>query len=171
MRVNLLGGGGVGKSSNAAYLFYELKQRHVSVELVSEYVKLWAYQNRKVHKFEQYYLFGKQFNREFQFLANGVKNIVTDSPLILSAVYCDEKFKEPILDLCHAYEEEFPSLNIFLRRNNKTYIKEGRYQTLEEAKVIDEKIYDILTNEVVDFIEVDWDDKKKLLDNVLEWVH
>lgn len=171
MRVNLYGGEGVGKSSNAAYLFYELKLRHISVELASEYVKVWAYEQRKLHKFDQIYLFGKQFRKEFQFLANGVKNIVTDSPLLLSAVYTEERLREPILDLCAAYEEEFPSLHIFLERGDKKYIQEGRYQTLGEAKDIDEKIFALLKSEIGDFEVIAWDNRNKLLNTVLEYIN
>ena len=37
--INLVGGPGCGKSTTAAGLFYELKRRDYSVELVTEYAK------------------------------------------------------------------------------------------------------------------------------------
>ena len=57
MRISLFGGPGSGKSTTAARLFSELKERHYSVEHVSEYVKSWTYMNRKPKGFDQVYIF------------------------------------------------------------------------------------------------------------------
>lgn len=145
MRINLLGGPGSGKSTTAAWLFSILKENHISVELVTEYVKAWACQKRQVSSFDQVYLLGKQMQYEYRFLNSGIKHIITDSPVFLSAVYSEVYYKElniskPILDLVDAYEKQFPSVNIFLNRKNKPYIQEGRYQNYEDAKKVDELI-------------------------------
>jgi deoxyadenosine/deoxycytidine kinase len=131
MRINLLAGPGSGKSTTAAWLFSELKIRHVSVELITEYVKSWATQKRQVTTFDQVYLFGKQMQYEYRFLNNGIKNVVTDSPLILSAVYADYYYPEMklgqhLLQIMHKYESQYPSLNIYLERRDKLYNQEGR---------------------------------------------
>ena len=39
MRINFLGGPSSGKSTTAAWLFAQLKDRQASIELVTEYVK------------------------------------------------------------------------------------------------------------------------------------
>lgn len=145
MRINLLGGPGSGKSTTAAWLFSVLKEHHISVELVTEYVKSWACQKRQVTSFDQIYLLGKQMQYEYRFLNAGIQNIVTDSPVFLSAIYAEVYYKElniskPILELVDAYEKQFPSVNIFLNRQNKPYHQEGRYQTYEQAKEIDKLI-------------------------------
>ena len=145
MRVNLLGGPGSGKSTTAAWLFSILKENHISVELVTEYVKSWACQKRQVTSFDQIYLLGKQMQYEYRFLNAGIKNIVTDSPVFLSSIYAEVYYSElniakPILELVEAYEKQFPSVNIFLNRKNKPYVQEGRYQTYEQAKQVDELI-------------------------------
>jgi nicotinamide riboside kinase len=145
MRVNLLGGPGSGKSTTAAWLFSVLKENQISVELVTEYVKSWACQKRQVTSFDQVYFLGKQMQYEYRFLNAGVKNIVTDSPVFLSAIYSEVYYKElniskPILELVDAYEKQFPSVNIFLNRKNKPYVQEGRYQNYEQAKKVDELI-------------------------------
>ncbi len=44
--INLYGGPGAGKSTSAAYLYYLLKCQQENVELVREYVKKWAWENR-----------------------------------------------------------------------------------------------------------------------------
>ena len=145
MRINLLGGPGSGKSTTAAWLFSIMKERQASVELVTEYVKSWACQKRQVNSFDQVYFLGKQMQYEYRFLQSGIKNIVTDSPVFLSAIYASVYYPElkiapPILQIVDAYEKEFPSVNIFLNRKDKPYVQEGRYQSYEQARKIDDLI-------------------------------
>lgn len=146
MRINLFGGPGSGKSTTAARLFSDLKTQGKSIEHVGEYVKSWAYQQRKVGKFDQIYVFGKQLQYEYRFLNAGVKNIVTDSPLLLSTVYAPVGLRGPIKSLLNQYEKDFPSINVFIDRNGKKYDPAGRYQTEEQAKELDHKIWSALTN-------------------------
>jgi nicotinamide riboside kinase len=176
MRINFLGGPGSGKSTTAAWLFSVLKQRHVSVELVTEYVKAWACQKRVVNEFDQVYLLGKQMQYEYRFLSSGIKNIITDSPVMLSPVYADAYYPDinvaaPMLQIITEYEKRHPSLNIFLRRNDKPYVQEGRYQTLEQAKEIDEKIKKTLfygeSRLGWNVIHIDWDDRDRILETAL----
>ena len=68
------------KSTSAAQLFAELKQRHVSTELAREYVKKWAWEGRKISGFDEYYFVGHQI-REESLLFGKVDYIVTDKPL------------------------------------------------------------------------------------------
>lgn len=144
MRINFLGGPGVGKSTTAAWVFSELKKQGFSVEHVSEFVKAWAYQKRTVQKFDQVYLFGKQQQYEYRYLAHGVKNIVTDSPCILSVVYSNiydhEVLGQAIQMLCMEYDKDHPCFNIILDRGDKPYDDIGRWQTAEEAKIVDHEI-------------------------------
>lgn len=149
MRINFFGGPGSGKSTTAPWVFSMLKRDKASIELVTEYVKSWATQKRKVNEFDQIYLFGKQMQYEYRFLNAGIKNIVTDSPVLLSSVYASVYFKDINVadDLEHMadeYEKKYPSINIFLDRGDKPYNPEGRYQTYEEAKEIDKLILKVL---------------------------
>lgn len=178
MRINFLGGPGSGKSTSAAHLFSVLKRERVSVELVTEYVKAWACQHRKVNSFDQIYLLGKQMQYEYRFLSAGIKNIVTDSPVMLSAIYAHVYYKElniakSIMELVDIYEKSFPSLNIFLRRKDKPYFQEGRFQTYEQAKQIDDIILQTLKEKEQQgwrVIYLDYDDDAAIarhaLDNV-----
>ena len=175
MRINLLAGPGSGKSTTAAWLFSELKIRHVSVELITEYVKSWATQKRQVTTFDQVYLFGKQMQYEYRFLNNGIKNVVTDSPLILSAVYADYYYPEMklgqhLLQIMHKYESQYPSLNIYLERRDKPYNQEGRYQTYEEAKKVDELVKDAINTHLPNVHFVDYNDRASILDLTLRYV-
>jgi hypothetical protein len=176
MRINLLAGPGSGKSTTAAWLFSELKIRHISVELITEYVKSWATQKRQVTTFDQVYLFGKQMQYEYRFLNNGIKNVVTDSPLILSCVYADYYYPEMklgqhLLEIMHKYESQYPSLNIYLERKDKPYNQEGRYQTYEEAKRVDELVKEAIHKYLPNVHYVDYNDRNGILCLALEHFH
>jgi hypothetical protein len=175
MRINFLGGPCSGKSTTAAWLFSELKQRHLSIELVTEFVKSWACQKRKINSFDQIYLLGKQMQCEYIFLSNGIKNVITDSPVFLSSIYSEVYHKElnvhiPMREIINIYESEHPSINIFLNRNDKPYNSEGRYQTYEEAIEIDNIIKNYLNSEELKSWNVkylDYNNKSGILDYVL----
>lgn len=146
MRINLFGGPGAGKSTTAAWLFSQLKDRRESVEHVAEYVKAWAYQKRPVMRYDQVYLFAKQQQYEYRFLKAGVKHIVTDCPCFLSIFYAGAQtpLAQGLWTILQAYDEEFPVVNIFLVRGAKEYIQEGRYHTHEQAKEIDKEMLALL---------------------------
>jgi len=82
-RICLFGGPGCGKSTTAAYVYSQLKRLGCSVELIQEYVKAWAYEKREVTSFDQVYLLAKQIRMEDLALRNGVKFVVTDSPVYM----------------------------------------------------------------------------------------
>jgi hypothetical protein len=142
--LNLLGGSGLGKSTLAAELFVELKKAGESVELVTEYVKSWAWESRSPAGLENsLYIFAKQLRRE-SILYGKVDLIVTDCPLGLCAAY--EQFYEPGRTIVH---ELFKStrkhqtdsgrvrhLDFHLMRQHP-FKAEGRYETEEEARRVD----------------------------------
>lgn len=150
MRINLYSGPGAGKSTSASMLFAKMKMLNYSIELVSEYVKGWAISKRPVVGFDQIYLMGKQLNYEYRFLSHGIKHIVTDSPVLLSACYTRAYYPELCDVATHMegiiaeYERQHPSINIFLDRGDKPYHTEGRYQTKEQAKLLDTVVRDSL---------------------------
>lgn len=162
MRFNFFGGPGSGKSTTAAWLFSEMKRDQYSVELVLEYVKSWATMKRPVNKFDQIYLFGKQNQYEYRWISHGVKNIITDSPTFLSSVYAKKYFGDEmsrhLLELNKLYDDEHPSVNIFLKRNDKPYVQEGRYQNKEQSQEMDVLILESLQNyDANNLYVVDWD--------------
>lgn len=143
--VNLYGGPGTGKSTNAARIFSMLKDEGVNCELVTEYVKGWAWTGRKPVDFDQFYLFGKQSQLESR-LFGKVDVMITDSPVTLCAYYA-HVYGTPEQALCfrqllHTYyrmaaDQGVYYDHIFLRRL-KPYNPSGRFQTEVEAQAIDE---------------------------------
>lgn len=137
--INLFGGPGCGKSTGAAYIFSKLKMMGVDAELVTEFAKdkVWE-SNEEVFK-NQAYIFGKQ-SFKMSRCKDKVDVIVTDSPLLLSAIYNEEEilgedFNKVVLNVFNSYG----NVNFFLIRK-KVYNPNGRLQTEEEAKEVDEKI-------------------------------
>jgi hypothetical protein len=140
MRINFFGGPGAGKSTTASEVFARLKRELVSVELVNEYVKAWAYAKQPIDFYDQFYIQAKQMHYEYRFLKNGVKNVITDSPVALSYVYAPPSLAPALKLISDTYDKDFASYNIFLRRQDKPYIAAGRYQDKERAVEIDQKI-------------------------------
>ena len=174
MRINFFGGPGAGKSTSASWLFSELKKRNKSVEYVSEYVKFWAYSQRKIHQYDQIYLFGKQMQSEYKYLVHGVKNTVTDSPILLAAVYAEINgacgIAEHLASICEMYDADYPSLNIYLKRGDKGYDESGRYQTTAQALEADALILEYLEKYYTrdQILKVDYNDQNTILERVLE---
>lgn len=134
--INLFGGPGSGKSTNAAGLFYQLKIQHIKCELVTEVAKDFTWEERWGTLACQPYVFGKQLMR-LERLLGKVDYIITDSPIFLSAVY-NEKY--PFFS--RSVAEIFKSMNNvnFVLQRNKPYFRDGRNQTEEEAQNIDHNI-------------------------------
>ena len=147
--VNMLGGSGIGKSTTAAGLYYQMKLRHEQVELVREYVKILAWQGIKPGQYDQVNIFGEQCKLEHA-LYGKVDYIVTDSPIVLAPIYevyyhGDSMMEEATIKfLKKSAANDIKQLNIVLERA-KDYDEKGRYQTLEEAMVVDDMVKDFLT--------------------------
>lgn len=140
--INMLGGSGIGKSTIAAGLYYNMKLKHMSVELVREYVKILAWQGTHISQFDQINIFGEQCKLEHM-LYGKVSYIVTDSPIILAPIYeyfynNDSFMEEAALKfMAKAKQRGVKHLNFLLERGKK-YDTKGRYQTEDEAKTVDD---------------------------------
>lgn len=155
MRINLHSGPGSGKSTIAARIFYEFKVKGYSIELVHEYIKKWAYEDRKPKSYDQTYIFGKQTHSEDLVIQSGVKNLVTDSPLLMQVCYA-KRYEYPLwhthLEQAQNFNEKNPSLNIFLDRTGLEYQEAGRYEDHSQAIWMDGQIVEFMDEHIKDYL-------------------
>lgn len=169
--VNLFGGPGVGKSTTAAWLFSKLKEEKTNCELVREYVKDWAWEERKISPLNQLHFLGEQSYRE-SLLYGRVDVVITDSPIMLCSFYqqhyTDQDYLlNPALDFMrHANSTHDVSyLNIVLKRT-KPYFAKGRYETEEQAKNIDVELVKWFNKNNITYVNIDPSDKNNLIETV-----
>jgi len=137
--VNLIGGPGCGKSIMAAKLFEKLKLKYISCDISMEYIKRKLREKALKVIESQIYIFGKQQFQLFT-MKDEVEVIITDSPLILSAIYDKTQckhLKALILKEFKAYK----NFTYFIERDDSVeYEQEGRYQDLKGAKEVDRSV-------------------------------
>lgn len=138
--INLFGGPGSGKSTQAAMLFAKLKMKGCNVELVTEYAKDLTWQESQFVLKNQLYIFAKQHHRIWR-LQNKVDIVITDSPLIQNLIYSDG-MSDDYKKLVVSENEMFNNINILLKRPN-VYENHGRIQTKEESMIIDDRTFDL----------------------------
>lgn len=141
--VNLFAGPGAGKSTVAAATFAALKDNQVSTELVTEFAKECAWEGRHGPLSCQPYVFGEQLWRIERLRGRGVEVVVTDSPILLSAIYAPADTPSALYDVVRAYHARQSAMNVFLRRV-KPYETRGRFQTADEASALDGQILELL---------------------------
>lgn len=165
-RINLFGGPSIGKTTTSLYVAHFLKERGTQIELVKEYVKQWVYLDREPQGFDQVYLFSKQLMAETIPLNAGCSLVVTDSPLVLSAYYGYKNnlsFTDSLLKITNDIEEQYPSINIMLKRDeNEEYVQFGRWQTEKESMEIDDQMQLFLDSQHIKYVEVKKNDKESL---------
>lgn len=140
--INLFSGPGVGKSTTAAMVFAKLKMNGVDCEMALEFAKEKVWEESFKTMDDQIYIFGKQLHKIWR-LNNKVQVIICDSPLPNSIVY-DKEDSKPLHALVLEQFDKFNNRNFFIKRGTD-YVENGRLQTLEEARKIDEKVLSILT--------------------------
>lgn len=151
LNVNYFAGPGAGKSTTAAATFVELKKLGMNVELVTEYAKDATWEERWGALACQPHVFGEQLFR-MERLAEKVDIIVTDSPILLSAIYNKKypvSFNRAVADIFRGQD----NLNYFINRT-KPYVKHGRSQNLAQAKEVDTEVKDLLISEGIPFTEI-----------------
>jgi len=141
------GGPCTGKSSIASRIFADLKKIGANVELITEKVKEWTFCNSKPASWDQIYLQGVQISKLFYALNSGIQYVIEENPPFLNAFYAQEyglPCYKYLFDIAKEFDSSFPSKNIHLTRHTQNHDNKGIYQTLKEAKEIDNKILSML---------------------------
>jgi hypothetical protein len=152
--VNLFAGPGAGKSTIASGLMYELKKQHISADNPYEFPKNLAWDENMGAIKDQFYITANQ-HRNIVRSYGKVNFVICDSPILFGIVY-KEKYKKEGDFISSLYGKEFDAfiinlfnrydnINYFLERNlNSSYDQGERFQTLEESKLIDNDIKNML---------------------------
>lgn len=140
--INFLGGPGAGKSMTAAGLFYEMKRKHLKVELAHEWIKgegVW--EDRPALFGDQDYIFAHQHRIQRRLIGHDIEYLISDSPILLSMFYLPSDFPESFKPFVRDVFDSYNNLNIFIDRNPELpYTQEGRNESLEEAIQVDQNI-------------------------------
>ena len=174
--INLYAGPGAGKSTSAAYVFSRFKNLGKNAELVTEYAKSWAWEDRKIDQYAQLYFLGQQSRRE-SMLYNRADYIITDSPVLLGVYYAEKFCPKSISDGIRAATLGFYSqseldghkhIHILLKRKS-SYETAGRYQTQDEAIDMDSGIKEMLDRLQIKYKKCNTNDDSlnSLVNNIL----
>lgn len=133
--VNFYGGQDAGKSIVCAGVFSELKMRGVRCEMALEYVKDKVWEKSTTVLNDQLYVFANQWHRIW-WLLDKVDVILTDSPLLFSLVYDEER--DPYLrNLILNKVATTPNLHYYIARSKNSYDVVERLHTEPEALALD----------------------------------
>ena len=159
--INLFGGPGIGKSTQASGLFTEMKKHHMNVEYTYEFPKEVAWEGNVSQLRDQFFITANQ-HRNISRLYGKVEYIIVDSPIILGCFY-EQRYGDGypasfysmtgLSKFLWALFGQYNNINILLTRNNDTYDPNGRLQNLEEAQEIDNDIRETLLINNIPFVE------------------
>ena len=141
--INLFAGPGAGKTTAALELTAALKKEGYNVEYVAEYAKELVLENKLDVLNNQEHVTDEQYHRLDRLRNSGVEIVVTDSPVLLGKIYGAGKLSAEYGQKIMEYYNSFDNFNLVVKRG-ETYQTEGRLETFEQAKVIDNKIIDLL---------------------------
>lgn len=167
--INLLGGPGTSKSTVAAELYAKMKRKYMNVEMVREVAKEWAWSGRQIGPFEQIAIIGEQIQKESS-LFGKVKYIVTDSPVLLGAVYADENhgisfMSNTVKNYYNFCEEKKVKHLNFVLPPFIDYDEEGRFESRDDAMYMHYFIMQYLDENHYTYLKLEHDN---ISDTILE---
>lgn len=170
--INLIGAPGSGKSTLAACLFGEMKKLGYSVDLVTEYAKELVWEDRIATFDDELYIFAKQNHRLFR-LNGKVDFIVTDAPILQKLYYMPKEFD--FSDLVIEVYNQYENLNYFLSRKWWDFESNGRNQTADESKEIENIMISKLDSYNINYNRINSDsttddDIKRILSDIKEFI-
>jgi hypothetical protein len=171
-RINFIGGACSGKSTVAPYIHSRLKKLGYKSSFATEYVKMWAYLDRHGEGYDQLTIFSNQLEREEIPLRCGEDISVSECPLFIIGCYA-KRFESPITEeifsMIDSFEEEYPSLNIFLNREGIEYVSEGRYGDVQTGIYMDNLMKDEMDARGISYTEFKTtEDEDRILEFILK---
>ena len=139
--VNLLGGPCCGKSTLAAGIFHYLKTQNIDCELAGEVAKDKVWSESYTDLKDQIFIFGCQYHRIWR-LNGKVQVCIADSPLLLVPLYSRVE-SNYFTDFIIEQHKQFNNINYFIERNTD-FNENGRIHSLEDSKIIDNQILDLM---------------------------
>lgn len=143
--INLLGGPGIGKSTIAADVYSAMKWEHMNVELVTEFAKELAWEERHLTFKDQSYLFAKQ-NHKLWRLKGKVDYVINDSPLLLVLAYQPKDYYDNFEPFVKSVWNSYDNLNILLNRV-EPFHENGRIHSEWESRNFDRQIKHLCKDE------------------------
>lgn len=141
--INLFGGPSSGKSTISAGLFYLMKLQKLEVVLVQEVATKLIEQKRQHKLADQLSILAEQHDSYFE-LHKDVDFIITDSPLILSALYCPENYIQFFKRMTIATFNQYDNINFWVNRPPEGFSEKRRAHTLEESIAKDKELKGLL---------------------------
>lgn len=138
--INLWGAPCSGKSTTASGLFKKMKVNNYNVELVHEYAKDMVWDRAHPDHFsDQFKISAHQHERQLRLAHNNVRWAISDSPLLMAAMYQPVNYYKTFLPFLMEVSDSFTNINFFLKRNFD-YVELGRNKSEQEANKISEDI-------------------------------
>ena len=155
-RINLFGGPCSGKSSTAGWLFDELKRLKkvdgspsLETDWVQEGAKEWTYLDRPpIGWSDQHDLFNTELRRE-DIALRKLDVVVCDAPLIMNCFYGwkhNRNAWRQNVQTSMMFENDFPSLNIFLQPDGIPYQSVGRFHNEKEARAMHTEVLNFVAH-------------------------
>lgn len=175
--INIYGASSTGKSTTAAMLFAYLKNKLISAELVKEYIKAWAFQERPITNMDQYYIIGKEIHNK-EVLFGKVDYIISDSPLQQGNFYLHRNRPDLNFDslgpldpmifdfISEAEKQGIEFYNFMVYRTSMPFEANGRYQTEEQSNQDHKDMKHFLThpirNKFLNLIDIKGDKEDRI---------
>lgn len=173
--INLFGGPGAGKTTMAHELVAELKKANVEVEFVGEYAKELIYSNKLEMldgSVENEVKIANEKKRRIDMYNGKVDVIVTDAPILASAIYFKEKHgdseeSQVFTETLKKYSDEYNNLNFQVQRGDY-YEERGRVHTREESLVLDDINRTFLNEHYPNYDVLNQSDTQKVVDAITQ---
>ncbi len=156
--INIIGGPGCDKSLFSSAIILNLNLRHKSVEQIPDYAKSLVWQKDFEALRNQYSVAQRQFEM-LDLLDGQVQYLVTECAL-MQVLYYNEHYRENICDVAKTrnhildWYHRHDNINILVERGGKKYVHTGRFQSEEEARIIDRELRETLEREQIPFISM-----------------